>query len=538
MTDLARRRRRCVRFMPALLLLSGLLAGPGAAQGTTASAAPTVSWATVTYLSGTTVYLEVGTRQGVREGTAFEVVRAGVVVGHLAAKYVSSTRTAGTIADSGRPPLVGDSVRFHPVRIAAAAEATGPAAPPSAHARISPPPVRGRVGLRYLVITTADGTTMTQPEVDLRLDGAHLAGTGVGLAVDVRASQTSVSGGGVTGIAPANLTRVYQAALFMQPGSSRVRWTLGRQFATALSPIGIFDGGALDLNVDRWSAGVLAGTQPDAVTFSPSGEITEYGIWVQRHNGPGSHAPWSATFGAIGSYDAGQINREYMYLRGTYNSRRFSLYAAEEVDANRGWRLAVEGAPLTPTSTFATAQFNATDALSLSAGVDSRRSVRLYRDFINPETVFDDAFRQGNWGEIALRVSSHLRLSTDVRNSDDGSGGAARAYTGSLSANRITPFNLGLRIRSTQYTGPLSEGNLTSVALDASPSRAIRLSLNAGQRTSATPGTGIAATRLTWTGADVDVAIGRSLYLMLSTYRETGTPTASTQSYGALSWRF
>jgi hypothetical protein len=48
----------------------------------------------------------------------------------------------------------------------------------------------------------------------------------------------------------------------------------------------------------------------------------------------------------------------------------------------------------------------------------------------------------------------------------------------------------------------------------------------------------VPTTRLTWTGADLDLALSRSFYLMLSTYRETGTPSASTQSFGGLSWRF
>jgi hypothetical protein len=508
------------------------------AQGTSPSAAAPVTWATITYLSGGTIYLEVGIKQGVREGTPIEVVRSGEVIAQLAAKYVSSTRTACTIASGTMPLVVGDSVRFHPV-VTVATTAANPASPMSAAAaRQRAAPLRGRIGLRYLLIQEADGTTLTQPAVDLRLDGTRLGGTGLGLAVDVRAQRTEVTGGSSTGTSPAASTRVYSAAVTFQPGITGARWALGRQFATALSPIGIFDGAALDLNYSHWSTGFLAGTQPDAVSFSPSGEITEYGVWVQRHNGPGSHTPWSATVGAIGSYDFGQINREFLYLRTTYNSRHFSLYAAEEVDANRGWKLAVEGSSITPTSTFATAQLNVSDALSMSAGVDSRRTVRLYRDFVNPEIVFDDAFRQGSWGELSLRLSSHLRLSTDARWSDGGMQGGAQAITASLFANRITPLHLGLRVRSTQYTGPLSEGMLTSVALDAAPSNALRLSLNAGQRTSMVPGSGVAATRLTWTGADLDVALGRSLYVMLSTYREAGTPTASIQSYAALSWRF
>lgn len=538
MTRRTGRRSGAARLVAAIACTLAPLGGRLAGQGVPPAAAPSLVWATVTYLSGGSVYLEVGTRQGVQVGTSLDVVRGGVVIAQLAAKYVSSNRAACTITSSTAALTVGDSVRFHPV-LDAAATAAYPGGPiAAAAARHRPAPLRGRIGLRYLVIQQPDGSTLSQPAIDLRLDGAQISGTALGVAVDVRAQRTTVSSGSTTPTSPTGLTRVYQAAMTFQPRGTRARWALGRQFATALSPIGIFDGAALDLNFERWSAGALAGTQPDAASFAPSAATTEYGVWVQRHNRFGSQTPWSATLGAIGSYDRGEINREFVYLRGTYSSRYFSLYAAEEVDANRGWKRAIEGSAVTLTSTFATAQLNVGDALTMSAGFDSRRSVRLYRDFINPEILFDDAFRQGSWGELSLRVSSHLRLSTDARRSDGGLEGGAHAITASLFANRLTRLQLGLRVRTTQYTGPASEGMLTSVAFEAAPTNALRLSLNAGQRTSSIPGSGTPASRLTWTGADLDLALGRSVYLLLSTYREAGTPTASIQTYGSLSWRF
>ena len=45
---------------------------------------------------------------------------------------------------------------------------------------------------------------------------------------------------------------------------------------------------ALDLHGDTWSGGALAGTMPDAASFAPSVSTTEAGLWVQRHNAPGS----------------------------------------------------------------------------------------------------------------------------------------------------------------------------------------------------------------------------------------------------------
>ena len=44
---------------------------------------PAFAWTRVTYLSGNSVYVDAGTRDGVREGSRLEVVRGGVVVADL-----------------------------------------------------------------------------------------------------------------------------------------------------------------------------------------------------------------------------------------------------------------------------------------------------------------------------------------------------------------------------------------------------------------------------------------------------------------------
>lgn len=525
----------------AVLALLPLLAPPApglGAQDVRPAPGDSIAWATVTYLSGAAVYVEVGRTQGVQVGTVFTVVRGGLPIAELTARYVSSTRASCVVSEGSVTLLVGDSVRFVPVReVTPEVRVAGRDVAPSATGRRGVP-LRGRVGVRYLIIDQPGGARLTQPSLDLRLDGSDLGGSGVGLAVDVRTQRTSLSSGALSARSPANLTRVYQANMNYQAGGGGVRLAGGRQFATALAPIGIFDGLALDLHGDHWSAGALAGTQPDAVTFEPSGGTTEYGVWLQRHNTPGRGMPWSATLGAVGSYDHGEINREFGYLRVTVSSRRFSIYAAQELDLNRGWKRDAEGSAMTMTSSFATGQVTLGPAVTLSAGVDSRRSVRLYRDIEDPESRFDDALRQGSWGGLALRFSSRVRLMTTARTSGGGVAGRAQALTSSLVATRLTPLHLGLRVRASRYTGPSSEGLLGSVALEAAPTRAVRVSLNAGQRTSEPPGGGGQVSRLSWTGADLDLTLGRSLYILVSTYRETGTPSASTQSYGSISWRF
>ena len=84
----------------------------------------------------------------------------------------------------------------------------------------------------------------------------------------------------------------------------------------------------------------------------------------------------------------------------------------------------------------------------------------------------------------------------------------------------------------------LSQGSLSSASVEIAPTSAIRVEVSTGFRNTSYPLTGAAPTKLTWTGVDADVGIGRRVYLMLSTYREAGTPDRTIQSYIALSYRF
>ncbi|MHB1311377.1 MAG: hypothetical protein ACYC3L_05095, partial [Gemmatimonadaceae bacterium] len=395
----------------------------------TAAASSDTAWTRITYITGKSVYLEIGSRDGLREGMSLQVMRDGANIAELAVEFLSSTRASCTVTRQARELAVGDSVRWQrpAPRAVAAADSTPAGTPSRASTRRAGPPLRGRVGLRYLVLAPDGGVGgITQPAYDLRLDGDRLGGTAFGITADVRAQRTAYSGGG-TARAPQSVTHVYQAALSWTPGGSLPRITVGRQFAAALSSVGLFDGASIDLDRSRWSAGAFSGMQPDAASFGLSDDVREHGVYGQLHSPTGRSNPWSLTLGGIGSYQAGEIDREFGFARLASNGPRYSLYATQEVDINRGWKLAREGKSTTPTATFATLYVMPVDAVSVFAGYDNRRNVRLYRDYVNPELAFDDSFRIGTWGGVSVAPVRRLRFSADLRQSAGGTAGQARS---------------------------------------------------------------------------------------------------------------
>jgi hypothetical protein len=515
---------------------------------TTASrlvAPPTLAWARVTYISGQSAYIDAGTKDGLKEGSPLTVARAGEPVARLVVEFISTTRASCKVVSSTEQVAVGDSVRFTPVPTGLrAAEATlqigsaPPPPPPRPPApKTSPSVLRGRVGLRYLMFDAGVGGALLQPAIDLRLDGQHLGGSPFGLAVDARA-QRAMSTSSALSAAGANVTRVYQAALIYNPLNSPLRLAVGRQFASTLPTVGLLDGATLDFNYPRWGFGAFGGDEPDIATMGLSSVTHEFGTYVQLHSVRGRSPLWSFTLGGVGAYNGSQIDREFGILQATYNSRRFSVFATQELDLNRGWKATVEPALITPTSSFVTVMVSLSDALSVNGGYDNRRNVRLYRDFVNPEITFDDSFREGEWGGASLFVLGHIRASGDVRLSAGGPAGNSQSNTASLSVVRLTPLQLAAHVRSTTFTGTLANGSLRSVSLEMNPWGVIRIEGSTGTRDSSRPLDATSATHISWTGIDVDFGVGRSIYMMLSTYRENGTNDHTLQSFVSLSYRF
>ncbi|MBY0488658.1 MAG: hypothetical protein K2R93_02340 [Gemmatimonadaceae bacterium] len=517
-----------------------------------APAAPSpYRWVHVTYLSGESIYLDGGTTQGLQEKSAVQIVRKDSVVATVEVQYVSSTRAAGKARAGSAAIVVGDSGRFLPSFAVASAptgdtaaraagsqttSSTSILAPVSTPKRRGPRTMNARLGVRYLTMqngTSASGR-ITQPAFDVRLEGHRIGQSAFGLLVDARAHQQR-SGSGLVD----NSTRVYQSAIeYQTAGTSPSRVTMGRQLSKVLSPVGFFDGVSMDFDNAHWKYGAIAGTQPDQVKFMPAADIREAGAYLQWHNAPGTRGMYQATVGGVGSYGVDGVNREFLLLNTLIVNPIISIYATQEVDLNRGWKLTAEkNKPLTWSSTFATARVSVTRGLSLNAGYDSRRNVRLYRDFITPDVAFDDALRRGYFGGASVSLP-HFYANADTRVSDGTTVGKSTSNTASMTVSRLTPLGISLRARGTQYNGPTVSGQLYSGSFELSPRGLFRLEASAGQRTDTRGAVDFGATKSTWIGVDADAGIGRSWYLMGSFYREHGQVDRVLQEYVGLSWRY
>jgi hypothetical protein len=498
----------------------------------------------VTFLTSSSVYISAGKAEGLTEGSRVDVVRAGRSVAELRVAFVSTHQSSCQIVSKTDSLVIGDSVRFQPVDAArdtspsatARAPVTRPVSPRQSR-RSNVGRIRGRIGLYYLSVEQRDtlGGRFSQPSGDIRLTGVGLGGSPIGLVIDLRSRhQVQVLPGGTS---HHDQTRVYQAAVSWQAPGSPYRFTTGRQYAPGISSVGIVDGASAEVGLSAWDYGLFAGMQPDLINLGFSSDIALLGGYLRRHNRPGSVRRWAVTLGASGSYLNGHTNREFMYLQGNYVTRRLSIYAVQEVDYYRPWRRIDGEGAVSPTSTFANIQFLVANGLSLTTGVDNRRSARLYRDVVNPATVFDDTFRRGVWAGFSVRAARHFQASFDARTNGGGSSGTANTFTLALGADRLTPLGMSLRSRSTRYATGGRQGWLNSVSFGIEPFGRGSVQLTSGWRTEHDR-TAAPTLDIRWVAADLDVSLARSLFMIVSGYREDGGIEAHDLLYAGLTFRF
>lgn len=512
-----------MRRLPTLLAL--LIALPVAAQQTE------IGRARITYLAGGLAYLDAGRDDGLREGQRLQVQRQNDTVAVLTVTYLASRRAACTIVSGAERLAVGDSVTFTravPVVVRAdTAAAAGSLRSRRNHG------LHGRLGLRYLVVSPPEGSSFTQPALDLRLDATEIGGTPLGIVADVRARRNyrRLADGSSTVEAR---NAVYQAALLVRPGGP-ARFTIGRQYLPSVSSVTLFDGALVEYQRTRFGAGVFAGAEPDPARMG-IGDTRDYGGFVQVRSVPRQRVRWAVAGGAVGSYVDGTVNREFGFLQASIAGPRFTLFAAQEFDANRGWKAEAGEPGVTFTSTFASVALRPAEWLDLHGGVDSRRNVRLYRDFESPEVVFDDSFRRGVWGGISMTPASRIRLGLDGRMAFAvDSTTRLQSGTGWVSVDRISRLGLALRSRHTRYGSVGRRGWLQTFGLGFRPAFWIGLEGRGGLRRETLRNE---ASDASWFGADIDLTLGRRVYLFLSGTRETGGLAAGDQILGSLSWRF
>jgi len=518
-----------------LVIIAAFVSAALAFAAEPASSQPAPAIAHVTYVAATSAYVDAGQDEGLREGDALEVVRDGGVIATLKVTFVTTHRVSCAIVESTTGLLVGDTVRYTPsaTPFLTASPAAGPAPAASRGAGL-----HGTAGLGYLGImdrSENDGG-YSEPTAYLRLAGTGLNGSPVDLDVNIRARRSSYStfsGGDQT----TQRARTYSASVSYRFNPEE-RLTFGRQYAPMLDGVEIFDGVLFAHDGPRWGGGVLVGLQPDLNDLSFSTDVSEFAGYFNVHNRPGEAARWAFTTGLVGAYAKDVVSREYLFLQAIYDSKWLSLYANQEVDFNRGWKVDVAGLdPVELTGTFVSLRVHAAKWLDLNGGYDNRANVYQYWDYVDPLVVFDQTNRQGAWGGASFRIGRHVDIGVEGRQIDGGVPGPANSYSLTVGAQRFTRANFGVRLRGTHFSNLQSSGDLYALSTGVNVSSGVHFEFAGGRLDELNVDPAIDR-HLSWYGLDMDAAIGRHWSILLSLERDSGTFENQDQVYAGVMYRF
>jgi hypothetical protein len=523
-----------MRSTPRVLLLAALML-PSAWLGARAAE---VASAQVSYVTASSVYVSAGSEDGLAVGQRLTVHRGAEVVATVEVTELSAHRAACRIVDRLLDPVVGDTVSFAPAAVPDAVVATSGETLPSRSAAPGAG-IHGRIGMRYLSVfdRTDELGDYAQPALDVRLDSSSVAGSPWGFALDTRARRTRRSS--ADGLDEDDTrTRVYRAAAWWRDAAQPWSFTAGRQYAPALSAVSIFDGVSAQYARERYAVGMIAGTQPEIGDYGYATDVTEYGGYVEFRGAAQAPRRWSLTTGLIGSYEDSEVNREFLYVQGRLLSPSWTAYLTQEVDYNRSWKRDQGEDTIEPTSTFAGVSYRAGSRVTLNAGFDNRRNVRLYRDRETPETEFDDTFRRGIRAGVGLRAGRRMRFGLDGWSSSRDEAGDARSYTATGGARQLVDGHLDVHGRATRYENDRVEGWLYAAEVGAPLGRRVYLRAEGGVRQEDDLVGLSAGEDQSWFGLDADFALGRRWYLTLSAERTSGDRDEVDLLYSTVTYRF
>jgi len=266
--------------------------------------------------------------------------------------------------------------------------------------------------------------------------------------------------------------------------------------------------------------------------------VKEYGGFFQYRSAPGPARSWSVTTGPVASFREGEINREYLFLHGRYHDRKLSGFFTQELDVNRDWRKEVEGSSTTLTSTFLSLRYRVTPAFRLLGGYDNRRNALLWQDFETPEEEFDEIWRQGIWLGADGDIGRYVRIGANGRTNDRGPAGSSDSYTLYVGAHRITRADIAVRLRGTHFENDRNEGELYSLSASGNLGYRVRLGLSGGVRDEKSLVNPAFDDSVTWYGLDLDVDLGKRLYLMIWGERSEGDYEDYSQLFTTIAYRF
>jgi len=450
----------------------------------------------VKYATRTTAFLEAGRLQGLQSGDSGEVWRNDSLIARMVVVYVSDNSASCKLLDGAGTVRADDRAKVF-TRIAPALPQppeptvvkaitqngyglTAYGAPKNTKTKVS-----GYLGVQYYLQNdqSALNYDYRQPSLISRLRLGNIQGTNLNFSFRMRSRWNQRSSRLSSSPGSKWEHRLYELRMEYDDPGNRYRLSVGRQTSNRISGIGYLDGITGRFNACRSiEVGAFFGAEPDFTGSTFGGNESKTGLFATYSTGENEAIKYDLTAAVAGIYRGKEIDREFIYEQSDLSlGRILSLYHSAEVEVNRGWRERAAGKTLDLADLTMSLRWMPGATVSTTFGYDQRKPIRSYETRSVPDSLFDDAQRQGVRAGVSLWLPRGMRLMANAGIRTGASQGtAARNGSATLGAGRWMPAGTDASYRFGFFSSLLSSGSQHQLSLSREVNRTLRVELQTG----------------------------------------------------------
>lgn len=181
--------------------------------------------------------------------------------------------------------------------------------------------------------------------------------------------------------------------------------SLGRKINRRVASLGAIDGLQWEANYNNYRLGLIVGSRPDFENFSFNPSLMQYGLygaydWREK-TGSGQ-----ISLGILEQRNDGQIDRRYLYTQQNFHRKRFSSFASAEIDLYENFDTATAANAFKLSSLFLSARYRINSRWNVFASYDSRQQIIFFERYDSEieRLLAEQGARQG------LRLRSDYRF--------------------------------------------------------------------------------------------------------------------------------
>ena len=384
----------------------------------------------IKYLSQQSIYINLGSKQGLRVGDTLVVKRKQRTIGKIVVENVANYSSACKKILGDARLQKGDAVEIYIPLNEQQKKASAPikselskSAPPATYQRKVYKKQRakknnvlsGNIGLQTIWLNDQSGSNLGYKQFGLKSKIKIKRFLSLPLEFQMRwRSRNHHRDRFVSGVVGGNswTHRVQEFSLQYKNGDSPYAFEFGRILSNEVRGLGYIDGAALSYKFyGPWRFGFVGGMEPGIQNSAVQTNEQKFGTFLSFEKGGYRTQRLESTVAFSGSYHNASVSREFVYLQNSFNmGSKFSVYQTVEFDLNRGWK-GRNSALLQLTNFFLSTNYSPAEFLTLNVSYDSRKAVRMYETRSIPDSLFDETTRQGFHSGLTLRLSRNVRFS-------------------------------------------------------------------------------------------------------------------------------